>query len=682
MTSVRHFFTCIFITLGCAAFASAQSPAPPTSTTPPDTARFNTDVVVTPERAETPRADVPAAVVVLDREAIAALPVVHPSEVVSFLPGFNMMQGQFYAGRPVMSARGFFGGGEAEYVLLLVDGLPVSDVESGLIDWSLVPTTSVRRVEAFRGPGASMYGDAAVGGVIQILTERANNVGQLSLTGGSFNSYTADSSYGGHAGRLSYTLSGAARHTDGAFAHSAGDQFTGGGSVEGMAANGLVWRWTGSGEKRKRDDPGSLTTDAFVLDPRSSDPAFRFDNADRHTFSSSFAVRDAALSWRPQARVSIGSRDEDLIRTIFLAPGLSDTKDRVLSSVSVGGSVEGEHAFGGARPPIVHVGVDLAHEHLDTRYNAVSTTGVVGSQLTQAIGARIRAGVFAAASYAPAPRVRFTGALRWDDINDTAFTAATLPGKTAWSPRGGVVVQLSDAGSVAVFAQASKAFKAPTLDQMFDPRPYPDFKGGTFSVSNSLLTPQRATNVEAGISGGGRVRWNALVYRMAVDNEIDFDAQTFKYVNIGQSRHVGAEFDVEGTWWPRVRPSVSYAFAHVGDLSGPDTALQLKNVPRHLVSAGVSVDLPAKVSAFVRLNHTGGGYLDDANTLPIDGPSTLDLRVRRPIGRHFFFVDVVNATNNTYEEYGYTLTDFRGRIVPYTYAGAPRAIRAGLTVSF
>ena len=42
----------------------------------------------------------------------------------------------------------------------------------------------------------------------------------------------------------------------------------------------------------------------------------------------------------------------------------------------------------------------------------------------------------------------------------------------------------------------------------------------------------------------------------------------------------------------------------------------------------------------------------------------------------------MNATNTTFEEYGYTLIDFRGRTVPYAYAGAQRALRAGLTVSF
>jgi hypothetical protein len=169
---------------------------------------------------------------------------------------------------------------------------------------------------------------------------------------------------------------------------------------------------------------------------------------------------------------------------------------------------------------------------------------------------------------------------------------------------------------------------------------------------------------------------------MAVDNEIDFDAQTFKYINIGRSLHAGVEFEAEGMWWKRVRPSASYAFTHVTDRDVAGSSAQLKNVPRHVISAGVAVALPLRLSASARAYHTEGAYLDDANQLPIDGPSTLDFRIRRPIGRHMLFLDAVNATNNTFAEYGYTLTDFRGRVVPYAYAGAQRAVRGGLTVSF
>jgi len=67
-----------------------------------------------------------------------------------------------------------------------------------------------------------------------------------------------------------------------------------------------------------------------------------------------------------------------------------------------------------------------------------------------------------------------------------------------------------------------------------------------------------------------------------------------------------------------------------------------------------------------------GAFLDAENVYAVDGPSTLDVRVRRPFKRHTFFVDALNVTGNVYEEYGFTLADFSGRPTPYAYPGAPR----------
>ncbi len=131
--------------------ATGTSGQEPDRANPPDKVRFDTSIVVTAERGETPRRSVPVSTVVI--ADASALPAAHPSELVSFLPGFNVARSQFIAGRPVVSARGFLGGGKAEYIVLLVDGVPVSDAESGLIDWSLLLASSIRRVEASRGPG-------------------------------------------------------------------------------------------------------------------------------------------------------------------------------------------------------------------------------------------------------------------------------------------------------------------------------------------------------------------------------------------------------------------------------------------------------------------------------------------------------------------------------------------------
>jgi iron complex outermembrane receptor protein len=658
-----------------ARIASAQPGSQNVQPAPP---RFEAEVVVTPERGEAPRALVPASTEVLEGTSLPALPSTHASEVISLMPGFTVARPEFHAGKPVVSARGFFGGGEADYVLMLVDGVPVADVESGLVDWSLVPLSSIRRVEAFRGPGASLYGDSAVGGVIQILTDRSSGA-RGTVAAGSFATLTADGTYGRRSANTGFFLSGITRRTDGGFEHSGGHQLLGAGGADGRSG-GFSWAATASVDTRERDDPGSLSRDQFLSDPYGSDPVFRFDGFDRSGFSSALVLRHATTAWRPQARIYVTHRDEDLIRTILLAPSFGDRRARALTSTAVGGSAEGERAAVDAQL-MVRFGIDLAREQLDTAYNSVSPTGAIGALNSQAEGRRLRTGAFISSSWDAHSRVRVYGALRWDNVDDNGFniTGESAPAQRAWSPRAGIAARLSDRGAVSAYVQASRAFKAPTLDQRFDPRPYPDFQGGTFSISNPSLVPQRATNVEAGVSGGGRVRWKALAYRMAVEDEIDFDARTFSYANIGRSTHTGLELDVNGRWWAWLQPSLSYALSRVVEVGG-DT--QLKNVPRHAVSLAAHGSLPWNIGAYARYRHTWGAFLDDENVLAIDGPSTFDFRLRRSIGRHAIFFDALNVAGDEYEAYGYTLPDIEGSPMPFVYPGAPRAFRAGMTVAF
>ena len=526
-----------------------------------------------------------------------------------------------------------------------------------------------------------MYGDSAVGGVIQVLTDRQAGGGELIATGGSSSTFTTDATYGQRRPRFGFNVSGAARRTDGAFAHSSGQQLVLGGSADGRAGN-FIWRWQAAGNERKADEPGALNREQFLSDSSASDRLYRFDTLDRRSFSTAFTLQHDSQLWRPQVRVYTTGRDEELIRTILLAPGLGDRRARELSSLALGGSLEGEHGFGPqTRQAIVRFGVDLSRESLDTSYRGVSESGAIGALNSAASGHRVRTGAFLASGWDATSRVRLSSALRWDRVSDDEFgdVAADAPSYDAWSPRAGIVIRLADEGTLSVFSQVSKAFKMPTLDQLFDPRPYPDFRGGTFTISNRSLVPQRATNVEAGISGGSRTRWSVLAYRMTVDNEIDFDARTFSYGNIGQSRHVGVELEAAGHWGARIRPSVSYALSRVVDL---DDDRQLKNVPRHIITIAADLDLPLGVGAHARYHRTAGAFLDDESIYPIDGASTVDLRVRRPVGRVLAFVDALNVTDDRYQEYGFTLSDFQGGVVPYWYPGAGRAVRAGLILSF
>jgi outer membrane receptor protein involved in Fe transport len=328
----------------------------------------------------------------------------------------------------------------------------------------------------------------------------------------------------------------------------------------------------------------------------------------------------------------------------------------------------------------VQFGLDVARDRLTTAYRAVTDTGQLRDDGPEVDGHRVRAGAFVSSSWDALSRLRVTGAVRWDHVGDHGFDVpVTSAGDHhAWSPRIGATFHAADAGKLAVFIQAARAFKVPTIDQLFDPRPFPDFCGGTFTISNATLRPQRARNVEAGVSGTSGFNWSALAYRMDVEDEIDFDIRTFSYGNIGRSRHTGAELEGNGRVGTWLQPSFTYAWTRVED-AGSGT--QLKNVPRQTFALAATVTLPWNLGASARFRRASGAYFDDANSIPIRGPATLDIRIRRTFGRQMIFADAVNLANRHYEEYGFTLSDFAGRAVPYAYPGALRALRIGMSIA-
>src|SRR5207249_8876710 len=73
-------------------------------------------------------------------------------------------------------------------VLLLVDGVPANQGDRGGINWDLVPLDEVQRVEIVKGAGSSLYGSAALGAAVNLLTpdiEPGFHAG-LRATGGSY----------------------------------------------------------------------------------------------------------------------------------------------------------------------------------------------------------------------------------------------------------------------------------------------------------------------------------------------------------------------------------------------------------------------------------------------------------------------------------------------------------------
>ena len=90
-----------------------------------------------------------------------------------------------------------FGGGEgiqvqgldSQYTLILIDGVPLVGRSAGTLDITRIAVGNIKQIEIVKGASSSLYGSEALGGVINIITERPKNgfKGDLNYRIGSFN---------------------------------------------------------------------------------------------------------------------------------------------------------------------------------------------------------------------------------------------------------------------------------------------------------------------------------------------------------------------------------------------------------------------------------------------------------------------------------------------------------------
>lgn len=94
-----------------------------------------------------------------------------------------------------------------EYVLILIDGEPLVGRNGGVLDLSRVSVNNIKQIEIVKGPSSSLYGSEAMGGVINIITDKyTQNTLGANLRYGSYN--TVDATISGSLNFRKSKLSG------------------------------------------------------------------------------------------------------------------------------------------------------------------------------------------------------------------------------------------------------------------------------------------------------------------------------------------------------------------------------------------------------------------------------------------------------------------------------------------
>ncbi|HEX68422.1 MAG TPA: TonB-dependent receptor [bacterium] len=174
------------------------------------------EVVVTATRESEEIQKIPATITVITEEEIKTSSAKNLGELLESELG--IVVGDYLGNGKTINVdiRGF-GETAPSNVLVLVDGMRVNAIDLSGVDWTQIPLERIERVEIVRGPGSVLYGDNAVGGVINIITRKGKGAPTFSLEGitGSYSLSKTILSVEGSTSSISYSFSTSSSSTNG-----------------------------------------------------------------------------------------------------------------------------------------------------------------------------------------------------------------------------------------------------------------------------------------------------------------------------------------------------------------------------------------------------------------------------------------------------------------------------------
>jgi len=691
-------------------------------------ARFSQETFVSATRTEQRLGDIPASASVMRGEQIRESPTVTADDVLRQFPTFSLFRRtSSLAAHPTaqgVSLRGVGPSGVSR-TLVLLDNIPFNDPFGGWVYWTRVPLTSVDRIEMVDGANSSVYGNYAMGGVINLVTSppvrrtlilkpqyggrrnpRIGSTGNVwdglgvldffasdtwedfgaAVEGSVFNTngypLVTETRRGPVDTKATLNYQNLNLKLDYRPSSQINAFFRGGYFSEDRSnakicqqapigceeANDTLWKYVSGGVRIRMPDDSDLQARVF---------------ANFETFHSNFLAIPDGGTTRAIGRIS-------LLQTV-------PTKD-VGFMTQWSKALAGRHYF--------TAGLDWRRVDGDSIENAYNTTAgatPIGAHTLERVsgGTQQILGVFLQDLISVTPQLQVTLSARldhwrnYDAHNRETVPSTGLPGagnnpnlpekeNTVGSPRVGALYRVSD--NVSVWSSLSWGFRAPTLNEL-----YRQFRvGQILTLANENLGPERLFGWESGVNIAPmrNLTWRTTWFHNRFTNPVSnvtlpAPANTRQRQNLGRTRIYGIQSDIEyrRSYW-RFGLSYLYDMATVREFPADPSLVRklLPQVPKHRGSAQISYSNPriATLSAqahFVSLQFDGDQNIVDYNnevaTQLLPGYGIVDVNASRSIARN---LEVFFGVQNLFDR------EFIVQRNP-TSIGAPRLISGGFRIS-
>ena len=539
----------------------------------------------------------PASTRVIDRNEIERSAASSLIEVLNGKAGIQIRDTLGDGNHASISLRGF-GDNAVNNVLVMVDGRRLNNPSLNGPDLNSVPLANIERIEILRGAGTVLYGDQAVGGVINIITRRpTGNEAYIETTQGSHDL----EAYRGHVsqelgGGFSAFASGETRNTDNYRDHnnaSYSDLF---GRLRYEHANGWLLY-----EYQNIDDellyPRGLTIVQRRADRKASTSnEWNNSKTDVHRVAGEQAF---GRHWTGNLDYTI--RDSDGKGLISGSPFTEGTR---VETISPRITANWDSAAGRSEWL-------LGFDHLRADYQAAYRLYPSLSSLAE----QTQRDWYTQLSQPLTDRVTLSLGYRISEVDDQHNGRKRSDSEDSSS----IALGWQMTEQTKVFVKREEVLRWANVNENALVEPGIEF-----------LKPQTGESWEAGATWQDDIQlYQASLYRINLEDELLYAPYALggwgANVNLDRTRREGLLLEAERELSDRLRVGGQYSFTDSELRAGANKGNEVPWVPRHSAALHLDYQIMTNLHGYVEAIYTGPRYLasDDGQVMPKEGGYTL-----------------------------------------------------------
>ncbi len=600
------------------------------------------EVVVTATRAEEDIYKISSNVTVITQEEIKKSTATTVQDLLKNEDGIFISDLYGTGTKSSVDMRGFaYGAG----TVILLDGRRLNEVDTGSVDWNLIPLENVERIEIVRGTESVLYGDNALAGAINIITKKGARKPELVLDARaeSYHGHTEYATFQGANEKIGYFFFIKHRETNG---YRDNSEFfaTDMNARINLNINDFFSMDFAAGYHQDRQGlPGGLTEAQVRHNRKQAD--FPDDGTKYRQPYYDVKANFLLSTWgNLELAYSFNNRkfDSDLI---FFGNTFSTVRDSDTVGLRAKLTVDTKPFD---RRNLLITGIDFFDSTVINESSSIFSD-ILGDVTKKELGVYIQDEFFVTEKLSlslgyRASRSHFDGSAIGNDLFMGPISVKIDRSNSEDAYKAGVTYNYAKASKI--YASYAKGYRLPTVDDVF-----------IFNGSIVDLKPERSDTYEIGIlhTFGNKLQARITAYTMNVQDRLFFNSNLFATENLDKTHQSGIEAGISAPISDSLTAFGNLTYTKATFANGPNDGKDLPLIPGYSANIGADFKPMTGLLLAINANWVGNRYLENdvTNDLKkLDSYLTVNSKIAYTYKNATAYVGVNNIFNDKYSGYG------------------------------